>query len=93
MPENFVPEPLLSSGFFKQSEFLLQGQLVAGFSSEDPDTIDGRLKLNFATGPNVVGIGNRLGQGYLEFTGYFAHFLTLPRMNSLSTVRRCSSGE
>jgi hypothetical protein len=64
---------LSSSRLFEQSELFFHRQLVPGFSGDNPDTVDCRLKLNFAAGPNVMGIGNRFGQGYLKFTCYSAH--------------------
>jgi len=57
----------------KQSKLFFQGQLIPGFPGDDPDTVDCRLKLNFGTWSNIVRIGDRFGQGHLEFTGYSAH--------------------
>jgi hypothetical protein len=57
----------------EQSQLFFQWQLDPGFPYNNPDTIDPGLKLNFATGPNIVRIGNRFWERHLKLAGHPAH--------------------
>jgi hypothetical protein len=61
------------SRLLEQSQLFLQWQLDPGFPDKNPDTIDSGLKLNFATGPNIVQIGNRFWERHLKLTGHPTH--------------------
>jgi hypothetical protein len=57
----------------EQSQPFFQWQLDPGFPYHNPDTIDSGLKLNFATGPNIVQIGNRFWERHLQLAGHPTH--------------------
>jgi hypothetical protein len=61
------------SRLFEQSQPFFQWQLDPGFPYHNPDTIDSGLKLNFATGRNIVQIGNRFWERHLKLAGHPTH--------------------
>jgi hypothetical protein len=61
------------SRLLEQSQLFFQWQLDPGFPYNNPDTIDSGLKLNFATGPNIVQIGNRFWERHLKLAGHPTH--------------------
>jgi hypothetical protein len=61
------------SRLLEQSQLFFQWQLDPGFAYNNPDTIDSGLKLNFATGPNIVQIGNRFWERHLKLAGHPTH--------------------
>src|SRR5262249_61949031 len=68
-----VSQLLSFSRLLEQSQLFFQWQLDPGFPYNNPDTIDSRLKLNFATGPNIVQIGNRFWERHLKLAGHPTH--------------------
>jgi hypothetical protein len=61
------------SRLLEQSQLFFQWQLDPGFPDNNPDTIDSRLKLNFATGPDIVQIGDRFWERHLKLAGHPTH--------------------
>jgi hypothetical protein len=64
---------LPGSRFAQQSQLLFQGKGAPRLTDKDPNTIDGGLKLNLGTGPNLMQISDGFWEGHLKFAGHPAH--------------------
>jgi hypothetical protein len=69
-------EPVGNAQWFRR----FRGSMARRFKT---NRLSGRNPREFVAGAYPILLGNCLGNGQLQFAGYFAHFLTLARISSL----------